>query len=261
MKIFNIENHVNVVYVQVKDLNFIIENTNYNIPDLPDLSTKGPEDFIRITGEENVHLLSEQDYILNYKAIRDVSIKTLELILDEKIKSRYEQIKIINKKSSVAEDEDNDTKFKITASTHEISQLKDLISARKADEDISLPLAIDFDAPMITGHDFTKDSIKAGFTFDGNHLLFQKADETPFESKEEVSNEKLADAIMILAINSKRWSQIDELINLDINLSENNEYLISEKLPSPIESEVKSSRTTPKQFFKRMLKTDPTLLD
>ena len=260
MKIFNIENHVRVVYVQVKDLNFIIENKNYNIPDLPDLSTKGPEDFIRITGEDNVNFLSEQDYILNYKAIRDVSIKTLESILDEKIKCRYEQIKSI-KKASPSEEETQEKKFRIAAATYEIEQLKDLISAKKTDEDIKLPLAIDFDAPMITGHDFTKDSIKAGFTFDGNHLLFQKADETPFESKEEVSNEKLADAIMILAINSKRWSQIDELISLDINLTANNEYLISEKIPTPIESEVKSSRTTPKQFFKRMLKTDPTLLD
>lgn len=260
MKILNIENHVNVVYVQVKDINFIIENTNYSIPDLPDLSTKSPEEFVRITGEDNIHFFTSKDYILNYKPMRDASIKNLELILDAKIKNRYEQIKAI-KKASSSEEETQETKFKIAAATYEIEQLKDLISAKKTDEDIKLPLAIDFDAPMIAGHDFTKDSIKAGFTFDGNHLLFQKADETPFENEDEISKEKLTDAIMILAINSRRWSQIDELIKLDKNLSENNEYLISEKLPAPIESEVKSSRTTPKQFFKRMLKTDPTLID
>ena len=233
MKIFNIENKKEVVYVhkcdilRLKYINSDLAHTIYNqYKDV--INDSNLMEFVRFEFDYEVSFFKKIDWIIDYRKINELSTHMLEYKIDE---IEIEMNKLGNKYMYLSSsDEDKMTVFNsfklLEYKKHFLTMLHEL---RYSDEKINMPLVIDSEGLAFS---FGRNNqFEACTTLDPNIFFFYKVDGSTFNEDEKVPNTLIQEIAKVIIKKNKLNNYDKKKINILTNYSFDYKYLIVEIIP------------------------------
>lgn len=231
MKILNVENGVRKMYVQAKDLFFIL-NSGLFIPrsigvsildKIGNITEMDGNQYCTFTNDADIEFLSNVDCIVNYKEYRNLEPGELSMVakdIEVKINDLEEAYDTLTPEE---QDINNDDLLKIDRLAYKKKGIDDLINYKIGEGNLSFPLAIDDDGFKFGG-DF---SYEMRASLDPNKLLLFKTDGSVFSDDDVVPKGFIETGIGIaLMDSSEAFIAGDYTVNK--YLSEDKKYLIIE---------------------------------
>lgn len=271
MKIFNIENGKEKVYVQLNDM-MMLNNSDEVIPAsiyekvfLPGtlvVNDSNRMEFIEFSKPEEVEYFKTLDWIVDYKELRKLSKDEMQTkyeeesaILDQ-IASEYNETPPENKKIR------HSTLKRFDLQRYKLAYYSEIYAIKYQEEEVAFPVVPDSDGFSFTGDDNSYPyEIRA--SLDPNKLLFMKTNGEKFSRDESIPynfyNSGIAVAIMEIKSDDDDNSATMDISN---SLSEDEKYIIIEfrkqkEAEKPTDDQcvkVSQEKNNDESKFKKMLK-------
>lgn len=215
MKIFNIENGVKKVYVQINDI-VMLDYINLEVPDLKlketftsVVSTDSGMEFLEFTKPDEIEFFKSLDWIIDYKQIRDLTI--------------YEIKEKINEVSNSFNPDFGVEKIRLLK--YKMKYLLEMLSIKQGKIKIPFPIVPDSD-----GFSFTSDDCEyeISSSLDPNKLLLFRKDGKKLSNEDKIP-QGFMQAGMSIAI-MKRTYKNEVFIDYEMSNSFtcDNKYLVTE---------------------------------
>ncbi len=255
MKIFNVENGVKKVYVQISDITMLNQTniskvcTNVNIAD-----NSNGMDFVEFTQPKEIKFFESLDWIIDYKQVRNLSEEEIETKRQE---ITTEMSNITHKFNSMPEEEKRNNQLLLQRHrllNYKMNCLAKILSIKQGHKEIPFPIVPDSDGYSFVGDDNCQYEIRA--SLDPNKILLFRKDGKKL-SYDEVIPQGFLQSGMSIAImerneNDDFWGKYE----ISNNLTEDNQYLVIEfkvKKQDYTQEEIKEVKQEEKGI-KRLLK-------
>lgn len=232
MKIFNIENGIKKIYVQMNDI-IMLFHFNKQIPAsilekvftgtiIVDDSNKMK--FIEFTQPNEIRFFKSLDWIIDYK-------KTINLS-EEEIKIKKQEIsneinKIANKFNSMSDKNKKNNQSlvqKHNLLSYKMKYLTEILYIKQGRHQIELPIVPDSDGFSLDGNDICDYKIKS--SLDPNKVLLFRKDGKKLSNDEKIPQNFLQTGISIALI--KRYKNNIGEYEINNYLTEDNQYFVTE---------------------------------
>ena len=233
MKIFNEENGIKKVYVQMNDI-MMLNQLDELIPasiyekiftNIVIVNDSNRMDFVEFTEFHEIEFFKKQDWIIDYKKVKDLSLEDIKLLGEETNK----ELEIVrNKFNNMSESEKRENLFLIQE--HELLSYKlnyyaEIYRMKDGKSNIKLPLIPNSDG-------FKLEDDKSGYiisiSLEPNKLLLYKKDGSTLNPKDKVDPSLIQGAISIMAMENTNNKIFMGDYKTNTYLSEDKKYLIIE---------------------------------
>lgn len=231
MKIFNEENGVKKVYVQINDIMTLI-NTDLSIPgsvfekvfsDFFIVNDSNRMDFVEFDKPNEIKYFESLDWIVDYKEIRDLT--------EEEIKNKVQDItskvkRITNRYNSMSENQkyrNHSLVQKHELLDHKINNLVEVLCVKQGLEQIPFPIVPDSDGFSFKGAENSKYEIRD--SLDPNKILLYRKDGKKLSNEDKIPKGFLGTGISIAANDKNTCTHEYEINNY---LTEDKKYLVIE---------------------------------
>lgn len=246
MKIFNKENNQEKVYVQVKDLKKLMYKKDYvpqNILEIANTKKKENE-FIEFTDSKDISFFKNQDWIIDYKELRDLS---KEEIVTTAMKTNEKLEKLVHAKQVLTREKDYKGVYNIipeyTLMQHKLESYDDIYLLKQGYNYIPFPEVEDSNGlQLVTDNNTRYCNLEVNTSLDPNSMIIAKKDKTPFNRKDHIDKNimKQISTTMVLA----HCEEIQFTGNYTINseLSEDNTKIIIKlkTVPNRLQKEIET---------------------
>lgn len=229
MKIFNIENGKEVVYVQINDLKIL----NYSMMDIPsevlknminDIDMNDGKEFIKFTNKDTIDFFKSNEYIVDYK--KEIKLDNNE-IKNDTIKVMYEMNDIANKFNSYSFDEkleNSNLLDKHELLKYKFYNLRDLLWFKEGNIDIKLPKVPDSDGFSFEGSDNCLYEFRSGLN--PKELYILKTNGEKFKMDDKIPQDFLTVGISIFLMEKNRKDNYNGEYDSHNMLSKDKKYFI-----------------------------------
>lgn len=258
MKIFNKENGIEKVYVQLDDISFLLKTCS-DIPNSiqkriysdenTNISDSNKMDFVEFTEPEVIEFMRNQTWIVDYKQARDLSKKELKFL----IKKTQLQIQAITRYLISKNGTDSLASSLVkqwNQLVHKSTSYKILYQNTIGNITIPIPLAPDSEGFSMTADNLeTPYQIRAGLI--PNTLLLFRKDGKPLSNQDQIPQNFIQSAIILNIIEQKSSQNSSKEFSTSYQLSEDKRYFV---IKVHFISPEKKRKTTAKQFTKTIFR-------
>ncbi len=236
MKIFNNENNIKKVYIQVEDI-IMLNKLSITIPNSINTNDiinthNNKTDFIEFTNKNEIDFFKSIDWIIDYKRIRNLSNKNLK---KEKQKILDEISNITNKLNSTIPNKSKILITKYELLNYKLKHFKEILFAKEGLQQLPLPLVPDSDGL--------------------NKLLLFKKDGTELSPNDRIPTDFVQSGLSIATTERKKNDNyFIENYTLNNYLSKDKKYLIIEfKIKNYEKDNTKKEKNGIKKLIKKLI--------
>lgn len=246
MKIFNIENGVKKVYVQMNDI-IMLNHTAASIPasifekvfsDVVIVDDSNRMDFVEFTKPNEIKFFESLDWIVDYKKVRDFK--------EEEIKEKGQEIanemnRIAEKYNSMNDkqkEKNQSLMLKHELLKYKMNSLAEILWVKQGHITMPFPIVPDSDGFSFVGNDQCEHEIRA--SLDPNKILLYRKDGKKLSKDEKIPRGFVQMGISIALMEKGKTNEFFGNYEMSNSLSEDSQYFITE-------FKVRSYDETPKE--------------
>lgn len=234
MKIFNIENGKKKVYVQLNDIAMLDEFADVIPASIMDMmyqrtiivNDSNRMNFIEFTERDEVAFFESQEWILDYKKVRDLSIEELssmgQTILDEMndVAASYNSLPLADRMNH------SDLESRHEILRYQLNYITEMVSLKRGTTIMPFPVIPDSDGFTFVGDSAVNYTIKG--SLDPNKFLLFRTDGNPISDKERVPQGFLQSGIAIALVDKRIEHNFYGEYEMRYSMSGDNKFLIIE---------------------------------
>ncbi len=259
MKILNTENGKEKMYVQLKDISFLL-HSDIAVPksiylsvldDPRPLNEHKSTDYYSFIEQGDIDFLKGVDAIIDYKELRNLELAELEMLvkdIDAQIIDIEEAIDTL-----APEERDNGRKrevYRIERLAYKKCAIKDLIEYKLGNRELEFPLVPDSDGFSLTGDA----DYQVSQSIDSNKIVLYRKDGKNMMPDEKIPNALIQMGLSIAMVAKRDSGVLDFDIDTKTTLSPDSKYFVVEIiLKKPELSETPETEKGIKSLFKRIL--------
>ena len=233
MKIFNVENGVNKVYVQMNDM-MMLAHSDISIPtsifekvfsDVVVVNNSNRMDFVEFTQPNEVEFFESLDWIVDYKQIRYLS--------EEEIKEKVQEIanemnEIANRFNSMTDEEKRDNQSLIQRHElldYKMKYLAEILWVKQGRKQMPFPVVPDSDGFSFAGDDNCEYEIRA--SLDPNKILLFRKDGKKLSNDDRKPLVFLQTGMSIAIMERNKNNAFAGDYEMSYHLTEDKQYLVA----------------------------------
>lgn len=262
MKIFNTENGVKKVYVQMNDI-MMLNQTDMTIPasiygkvftdDFLIVDDGNRMDFVEFTQPIEIEFFESMDWIVDYKKIRSLSEKEIKAKGQEISTEMNEIANRFNAMSDEERVENQSLVLRHSLLNYKMQYLAEILWIKQGRQQMPFPVVPDSDGFSFVGNDNCDYQIRA--SLDPNKLLLFRKDGKKLSGDERIPKVFLQTGISIAVIERSKSDEFFGDYETSNSLAEDGQYLITEFIVKSYESDLEKDKTEEKgikKFIKRL---------
>ena len=230
MKIRNIEENREKIYVQLKDLKKLIFKKDYVPENIKHLmkTNKRDTEFIEFTNPKDINFFQNQKWIVDYKEIRDLSKEELK----EKAQELINKLNILGHAITVLKKEnDNKAYYNILKDynllKHTIDSFDDVYCLKQGYNSIPFPNVIDHNGITLQAeNDSYYSNLEIHSSINPNAFILCKKDRTPYTRKDKIPERIMKQASTIMVFNYLEQTDFNDNFTLQTEISEDQKNII-----------------------------------
>lgn len=234
MKIFNDENGVKKVYIQMNDI-MMLTYSDISMPstifekvfsDVVIVNDNNRMDFVEFTQPQEVEYFKSLDWIVDYKQIRNLS--------EEEIKEKGQEIasemnEIANKYNSMTDDEKRDNQSIIQRHElldYKMKSLAEILWIKQGHKQMPFPVVPDSDGFAFIGDDNCKYEIRA--SLEPNKMLLFRKDGKKLSNEDRIPRGFLQTGMSIAIMEKNKNNEFEGEYKMSNSLTDDNQYFVTE---------------------------------
>lgn len=254
MKIFNEENGVKKVYVQMNDI-MMLTHSDLPIPgsvfekvftDIVIVNDNNRMDFVEFNEPDEVNYFKSLDWIVDYKEIRDLS--------EEEIKNKGQEIanemnRIAERYNSMSNEKKHRNQSLIQKHElldYKIQYLAEILWVKQGYREMPFPIVPDSDSFTFKGDENSEYEIRG--SLDPNKILLYRKDGKELSNEDKIPLEFIQMGMSIAAMERSKNNIVKGDYEISKFLSEDNKYLVIEyKIKSNEKDKIQESHEEVKE--------------
>lgn len=261
MKIFNVENGVKKVYVQMNDI-MMLTHSDISIPasifekvfgDVVIVNDSNRMDFVEFTQPNEVEYFDSLDWIVDYKQIRYLS---KEEIMEKRQEIANEMSEIAHRSISMPDENDKDYQSliqRLEILEYKIKSLAEILWVKQGHKQMPFPVVPDSDGFSFVGDDNCEYEIRA--SLDPNKILLFRKDGKKLSNDDRIPQGLLQMGMSIAIMERNEKNAFAGDYEMSNSLTEDNQYFVTEfKVKSYDNSHEEQEEVKEEKGIKRLVK-------
>lgn len=234
MKIFNVENGVKKVYVQMNDI-MMLTHSDISIPasifekvfsDVVIVNDSNRMDFVEFTQPNEVEYFESLDWIVDYKQIRYLPN---EEIMEKRQELANEMSEIAHKSISIPDEDEKDYQSliqRLELLEYKMKSIGEILWVREGHKQMPFPVVPDSDGFSFVGDDNCEYEIRA--SLDPNKILLFRKDGKKLSNDDRIPQGFLQMGMSIAIMERNEKNAFAGDYEMSNSLTEDNQYFVTE---------------------------------